>query len=82
MEELRELLSYNPPGYYFSPKFKNKTWDGRIYLIFKDQIFPTGLVSKVIEFFDEEDINYQVIDERLFPKGLPLSLPEPSSAGR
>ena len=81
LEDVRQLLSYNPPGYYFSPKYKKKIngkrlWDGRIYLLYKASYFPTGLIKRVTKFLEEEGIPCRIKDERLFPKGQSLPLPE------
>lgn len=63
--ELREKLSYNFVGKDFSPKYKTGVWDGKISLYQKYQRkFPTGLISKVKEYLNENDYVFSVKDER------------------
>lgn len=74
-DQLRKYLSYLSPGYKYSPRYKARQWDGRIYLL-KKNIFPTGLLSKVEKFLVDNHIKYEIDDTRKFKIGDTLSLTE------
>jgi len=46
---LREKFSFMADNYRFHPAFKNKQWDGRLYLMTANGILPLGLYKRVIE---------------------------------
>lgn len=49
--ELNEEMSFFVPGYKFMPKYKNKMWDGKIYLLnLRTREMYNGLVYKVHKF--------------------------------
>lgn len=50
-----------PNGYKFMPKYKRGMWDGYITLTKGFGKFPTGLLTKVIEEFDKQEIAYQIL---------------------
>lgn len=61
-------LRYRPEGYFFSPLYKSRRWDGYIKMFTKNsQVFQTGLLPKVINLFNENNIEYKLIDERKKP---------------
>ena len=67
---LRQRMSFRPEGYYFTPMYRSKRWDGWKRLIWKNQkqcYFPTGLFSIVKDFFQEQNIPIQIIDHRIKP---------------
>ena len=49
--ELRDAFQFEVPNAKFSPAYKNKWWDGRIYLFNVDtrEIY-VGLLDRVIQF--------------------------------
>jgi replicative superfamily II helicase len=63
---LQNILYYMSPGYFFSPAYQSGRWDGTVKLIQKDKnnedeyITYTGLVYKVLEYFKEKNIEYQI----------------------
>jgi len=66
---LRDELSYMVPDADYSPKFKEKKWDGRISLYNKHtQSFPTGLMHQTLRWLKEEEIEYKIEDERYRPE--------------
>jgi len=66
---LRERLGYHNTAAEWSDKFKTGMWDGVVSLYSKrTQSFPTGLVVRCGEIFDELDIDYIIKDIRPKPK--------------
>jgi superfamily II DNA or RNA helicase len=64
-KKIDTLLSYREHGAEFIPSYKNKLWDGRIRLFCMDDLsFPTGLSSRLIKFFNDFKIEYNIVDER------------------
>jgi superfamily II DNA or RNA helicase len=64
-QELMEYFSFRPPGYQFSPKYKNRVWDGfvRLYNPMKPILY-VGLLDYLRKFC--EDREYKLIaDEQL-----------------
>ncbi len=58
-------LKYRPEGYQHTWAFKNKKSDGYKHLFdLMDKKFRTGLVSRVRRFFDKNNVDYEVIDDR------------------
>lgn len=50
-QELSKFFSFKVPGYQFMPKFKNKMWDGNIYLYnLNSKTLYAGLIDYVYEF--------------------------------
>lgn len=65
---LDKFLRYRPEGYMFSPAFKKKYWDGYNRCFDKKQLrFQTGLLEKVSNFLQENQISFEVIDIREEP---------------
>lgn len=59
-EEIKTYFAFRPEGYKFSPKFKNKVWDGYIYLYspFKNLLY-LGLVHYMQKFC--KDRGYKLV---------------------
>ena len=68
-EAIRNELSYEVPSAEWSAKFKEGQWDGKISLYNKRmQTFPSGLVRRVRNLFDNLQIQYKIIDLREKPE--------------
>lgn len=67
-EKIREVLSYETPGAEHARR-NIPQWDGRIKLINKKGIFPTGLLTTLLKHLTNEGISYNIFDERIKPKG-------------
>ena len=62
---LEEKLSTLHPKYWHSTKYNEGTWDGRTHFLdLKTGKFPTGHLHLVTEWLIEEELEYQIIDER------------------
>lgn len=69
---LKKELSYEVPGAFFSPAYRNYKWDGRKYL-YKKGKFPTGLLGRVAGFCDQYRLPITWQDDRIKPdQGEPL----------
>lgn len=76
-EKLDDTLSFFISGYEFSKAYrtgyydyKNKTWvkwDGKKHLLKKDGVFSTGLLNRVISFFNSHKIDFEIKDNRVVP---------------
>lgn len=66
--ELSEYFSFMVPGYQFTPAFRNKLWNGKIYLYNKQtrQIY-YGLLSHLQAFVEEREYNL-VYDDKVLQK--------------
>jgi superfamily II DNA or RNA helicase len=63
--ELSEYFSFFVPGYNFTPAFRNKTWNGKIYLYNKQtSLIYYGLIS-YIELFAKERKYNLVYDDKV-----------------
>ena len=68
-EAIRNELSYEVPSAEWSAKFKEGQWDGKISLYNKRmQTFPSGLVRRVRNLFDNLQIQYKIVDLREKPE--------------
>ena len=68
-EAIRNELSYEVPSAEWSAKFKEGQWDGKISLYNKRiQTFPSGLVRRVRNLFEQLEIEHQIIDLREKPE--------------
>ncbi len=63
-QELRGYFSFRPSGYQFSPKYKNKIWDGYIYLFnpMKPYLL-AGLTEYLKKFCDDRDYDLEIDSE-------------------
>jgi len=57
--ELDNLLKFYTDKYWFSPKFKNGWWDGKIPF-FKKGKCPIGLVPRIIEYIKKANYTYSI----------------------
>lgn len=65
LTNIETLLSFRVQQADFIPSFIDGRWDGRIKLFdMKDLSFPTGLLNKLLRFLIEENIEYNIIDQR------------------
>jgi superfamily II DNA or RNA helicase len=67
-QELRDYFRFRPLNYQFNPKFKNKIWDGYIYLYkpFEPKIY-VGLLHYVKKFCEDREYAIE-IDRRISQK--------------
>lgn len=57
--DLSDLFSFDVPGARFTPAYKNSGWDGKIRLFnTRGRTIYAGLLSRVKEYFDQNDIEY------------------------
>src|SRR5574341_820874 len=63
---LKNKLRARPEGFQFSPKFRNRMWDGWIRL-YKNGKFPTGLLEDAIEILElnKETLEFEIIIDSL-----------------
>ena len=62
---LADVLSVMADNYWFSPKYKNGYWDGKIsFMDRRSNTFPTGLLDKVLDYFEEYNLPYDLEDVR------------------
>ena len=73
--ELRDAFQFEVPNAKFSPAYKNKWWDGRIYLFNVDtrEIY-IGLLDKIIKFCEDHEYTYEFADNKFY--GLPFEINE------
>jgi superfamily II DNA or RNA helicase len=71
--ELRDAFQFEVPNAKFSPSYKNKWWDGRIYLFNVDtrEIY-IGLLDKIIRFCEDHEYTYEFADNKFY--GLPFEI--------
>lgn len=53
---------------------KNLLWPGISYLINDDNVFPTGLLSRVLSILDANDTRYEILSSRTLPPLTPIAL--------
>jgi superfamily II DNA or RNA helicase len=73
--ELRDAFQFEVPNAKFSPSYKNKWWDGRIYLFNVDtrEIY-IGLLDRIIRFCEDHEYTYEFADNKFY--GLPFEVNE------
>ena len=73
--ELKDAFQFEVPNAKFSPSYKNKWWDGKIYLFSVDtrEIY-IGLLDKVIQFCKDHNYTYEFADNKFY--GLPFEINE------
>lgn len=64
ISKVRSLLSYQQAGYEYTAAFKQHNWNGICCLLTSKYVFPSGLQSKVENFLKNENIKYQIQDNR------------------
>jgi len=68
-EELEQLLAVYKPNYWFTKGYKEGWDDGRYHFLKLPTCkFPTGLLSIVIDYFKEKNIEHKVFDHRSLSK--------------
>jgi superfamily II DNA or RNA helicase len=73
--ELRDQFQFEVPNAKFSPAYKNKWWDGKIFMfsINTRQIY-IGLLDRVISFCKNRDYTYEFRENKFY--GLPFEINE------
>ena len=73
--ELKDTFQFEVPNAKFSPAYKNKWWDGFIYLFSVDtkEIY-VGLLDRVIQFCKDHNYTYEFTDNKFY--GLPFEINE------
>ena len=73
--ELRDAFQFDVPNAKFSPAYKNKWWDGIIYLfnVNTREIY-IGLLDKLIRFCDQHNYTYEFRNNKYY--GLPFEINE------
>lgn len=63
-QELMGYFSFRPPGYQFTPSFKNRVWDGyiRLYNPMKPYLY-VGLLEYLKKFCEDRDYEIVIDDE-------------------
>lgn len=76
LQFLRKNLRIRVPGAFFSDAFRNRTWDGFSYYITESGSIYTGLIPKLCNLLNKEDIGYSLIDNRkiINPGNIPKKL--------
>jgi superfamily II DNA or RNA helicase len=69
--ELKDQFTFDVPGAKFMPQYRNKYWDGRIYLfnVQTGEIY-VGLLDKIIKFCETHEYTYEFQDNKFY--GLPF----------
>lgn len=66
LQLLNQLLTVKDKGYYFNPSYQAGRWDGNVrFLMRPENVFPTGLLPRVTDFFKELDSDVNLVDKRL-----------------
>lgn len=67
--ELEDRLSVFHSNYWFAPKYKDGSWDGKTHFLTVPALkFPTGLLYIVEEYFKELDAEYRIAKQQKSPK--------------
>lgn len=71
--ELKDQFTFDVPGAKFMPQYRNKYWDGRIYLfnIQTGEIY-IGLLDKIVRFCETHGYTYEFVDNKFY--GLPFEV--------
>jgi hypothetical protein len=61
LKELMGYFSFHPPGYQFTPRYKSRVWDGKIYLFnpFKPILY-AGLIEYLKKFCDDREYELEI----------------------
>lgn len=80
-QELMDYFAFKPPGYQFSPAYKNKIWDGfiRLYNPMKPILY-VGLLEYLKKFCEDRDYQIQIPKELLPEENIPDSYVEDLAA--
>ena len=73
--ELKDSFQFEVPNAKFSPSYKNKWWDGKIYLfnVNTREIY-VGLLDKIIQYCKDYNHTYEFKDNKFY--GLPFEINE------
>jgi len=73
--ELRDAFQFEVPNARYSPAYRNKWWDGRIYLfnVNTREIY-IGLLDRIIQFCDDHNYTYEFKQNKYY--GLPFEINE------
>lgn len=76
-QELMEYFSFRPPGYQFTPSYKNRVWDGfiRLYNPMKPFLY-AGLLEYLKKFCEDRQYNIEIPNELLPEENIPDSYVE------
>lgn len=73
--ELRDAFQFEVPNAKFAPAYKNKWWDGHIYLFnINTQEIYVGLLDKLIRFCEQHNYTYEFRNNKFY--GLPFEVNE------
>jgi superfamily II DNA or RNA helicase len=73
--ELRDAFQFEVPNAKFAPAYRNKYWDGFIYLFnVNTQEIYVGLLDKLIRFCEQHDYTYEFRNNKYY--GLPFEINE------
>jgi len=64
--ELRNYLSVNVPGAFFTPAYKRRGWDGKRYFLTPGGKMATGFLPLLLKHIDRDypDLQVEIIDDR------------------
>lgn len=62
---LRKQFRIRAPGAWYSPAFRNRTWDGFVYYVTEAGYFQTGLLPKITAWMREQDWEFKINDPRI-----------------
>jgi superfamily II DNA or RNA helicase len=73
--ELKDAFQFEVPNAKFAPAYKNKWWDGRIYLfnVNNGEIY-VGLLDKLIRFCEQHNYTYEFKNNKFY--GVPFEVNE------
>ena len=67
--ELDERASFFVPGHRFSPRFLERKWDGKRHLYNRaNNSLPSGMLPAALQILDQLKIEYEVDDQRKWPR--------------
>lgn len=71
--ELRDAFQFEVPNAKFSPSYRNKWWDGKIYMfnVSTKEIY-VGLLDRVIQFCKDHNYTYEFKNNKFY--GLPFEV--------
>ena len=73
--ELRDAFQFEVPNAKFAPAYKNRWWDGHIYLFnINTQEIYVGLLDKLIRFCEQHNYTYEFRNNKYY--GLPFEVNE------
>ena len=73
--ELKDAFQFEVPNAKFAPAYKNKWWDGHIYLFnINTQEIYVGLLDKLIRFCEQHNYTYEFRNNKFY--GLPFEVNE------